>query len=81
MTYCLQAAARIGVASLEAGDAGTCDALRLQADCINLPRLGDACNYAFPTMQMNIAATQKAAADGSGTYDQVLPNCIESQTL
>ncbi|KAI0686694.1 hypothetical protein C8T65DRAFT_701054 [Cerioporus squamosus] len=62
----MQASARVGIATLEAGDAGLCNALREQADCINLPALGDACNYAFPTMQMNIAATQKAAS-GSGS--------------
>ncbi|RPD54153.1 hypothetical protein L227DRAFT_512088, partial [Lentinus tigrinus ALCF2SS1-6] len=67
----LKASAQVGIATLEAGDQDTAKVLRRQADCINLPRLGYAGNYAFPTMQLNVAATQKGNG-GSGSLKNEL---------
>lgn len=54
--------APVAVASLETGPKAISDALRLQAEVTNLPRVGYGGNYAFPTMQLNIAATKSADA-------------------
>ncbi|KAI0716827.1 hypothetical protein C8Q76DRAFT_616910, partial [Earliella scabrosa] len=56
------AAAPIAIASLEAAPKRVSEALKRQADVTNLPRVGCNENYAFPTMQLNIAATQPADA-------------------
>lgn len=48
------------MASLEAAPSALGQALELQAEVTNLPRLGYEGNYAFPTMQANFAATQPA---------------------
>ncbi|TFK82317.1 hypothetical protein K466DRAFT_666587 [Polyporus arcularius HHB13444] len=64
--FVLKASTRAAIAALEASDPGLAKVQQRQADNINAPRLGDACNYAFRGVQMNLAATQKARA-GSGS--------------
>lgn len=66
-----QAASPIAIASLESGPKNLCDALRLQAEVTNLPRVGHEGNYAFPTMQLNIAST-KSSDSLAGTHMIVL---------
>lgn len=60
--------APIAIASLETGPKEIADVLRLQAEVTNLPRVGYEGNYAFPTMQLNIAAT-KPADTLAGTFN------------
>ncbi len=62
----LQMSVRAAIAVLEASDPEVAEALQLQADNINSPRLGDESNYGFGAAQMNLAATQKSTS-GSGT--------------
>ncbi|KAI0741511.1 hypothetical protein C8Q80DRAFT_1273930 [Daedaleopsis nitida] len=54
--------APIAITSLKTGPQAMSDALRLQAEVSNLPRVGYEGNYMFPTMQLNIAATKPADA-------------------
>ena len=52
------------MASLRAGPGETVHALEEQAKVINAPRLGVADNFAFPTMQLNIACNQGGGDTG-----------------
>ncbi|KAI0706661.1 hypothetical protein C8Q76DRAFT_801057 [Earliella scabrosa] len=54
------AAAPVGIRALEFGPRHISEALRLQADLVSLPRVGCVNNYAFPTMQLNIASARHA---------------------
>ena len=62
MYFLYQAASPLAIASLEAGPKEVALALKRQAEATNMPRIGDINNYAFPTMQLNIAATKTADA-------------------
>ena len=47
---------------MEAGPQEVARALKRQSEVTNTPRIGDANNYAFGTMQLNIGATKTAQA-------------------
>ncbi|KAI0730681.1 hypothetical protein C8Q76DRAFT_690725 [Earliella scabrosa] len=57
-----KAAAPVAIAALEAAPEEISLALKRQAEVTNLPRVGYDGNYAYPTMQANFAATQRADA-------------------
>ena len=57
-----EAAAPLAITALEAAPESISIALKRQAEVTNLPRVGYEGNYAFPTMQANFAATQRADA-------------------
>ncbi|KAI1783362.1 hypothetical protein LXA43DRAFT_1067729 [Ganoderma leucocontextum] len=54
------------------GTRATTLALQRQADVINLPRIGYAGNYVFPTMQINIATTKPADHLAQGSFQRDL---------
>ncbi|KAI0744320.1 hypothetical protein C8Q80DRAFT_1272880 [Daedaleopsis nitida] len=70
----IQAAAPLAIASLEVAPHEISDALKLQADVTNLPRIGFDNNYAFPTMQLNLAPVQRADTQASSRMQKDLGN-------
>ncbi|KAI0741221.1 hypothetical protein C8Q76DRAFT_791562 [Earliella scabrosa] len=58
----IKAVAPVGIRALEFGPKHISAALKTQAELVSLPRVGSADNYAFPTMQLNIASARPADA-------------------
>ncbi|TFK78641.1 hypothetical protein K466DRAFT_606793 [Polyporus arcularius HHB13444] len=54
----IETAAPVALASLQRAPGAYVDVLRTQADVNNLPPIGHEQNFAFPTMQLNIASTK-----------------------
>ncbi|KAI0710846.1 hypothetical protein C8Q76DRAFT_798371 [Earliella scabrosa] len=68
-----EAGARVGIASLQAAPVSLYNTLRAQADLINLPPLGHRTNFAFPTMQLNLASAVHAASNEESLAAQLGP--------
>ena len=56
--FIFQTAGEMAINCLEAAPMQEWLPIKCQADVINLPPLGCASNYAFPTMQLNVASAK-----------------------